>query len=74
MVNEYDLEEMLEDAFRQYGEVHDIALTYEMLETFTEIAVERIEELMMAGYDLEDAYSEYQNEILDDMKSVAGIR
>lgn len=74
MVNEYDLEDKLEDAIRQYAEAHEVALTYEQIETFVDIAVERIEELMMAGYELEDAYMEYQEEILEDMKKIIGVK
>lgn len=74
MVNEYDLEDKLEDAIRQYAEAHEVTLTYEKIDTFVDIAVERIEELMMAGYELEDAYMEYQEEILEDMKRITGAK
>lgn len=64
-----DLETSVTEKYKQWCEDNGCKFDSEKLEKIIDYAIERIEELMLCGYEVNDAYEEYQTrEIYDDME------
>ena len=63
-----ELTDELNDAFVRWCDDNRCTYTKEQSERFTEMAEQRIEEIMTGGLDMDEAYEMYQEEINDDIE------
>lgn len=63
-----DLETSVTAKYNEWCNDNGYETDPEELERIIAYVIERIEELMLCGYEVDDAYEEYQSEIYDDME------
>lgn len=68
MIDLEDVEELLRHAYKEYCQYNERTENQSVLDLFRNTAYNRIETLMSGGYELEQAYQIYINEIVPDIE------
>lgn len=62
MINKEEVEDRLQAHYKAYCRANDLTPDGELQEAFYQLAMERIEDLIVGGYSLDDSLSQYIEE------------